>query len=147
MKNLLKRMGVTLGLLSVMALGVAGPAQAAAIGVGDVETTIVGPNRAVAATGQYQATINANGTRTIVYECAGTAIGDVAATRIFCSISVNGSQKDSSAMTTPGPASPTASTVTVSNGSISLCYQATGYWIDGTSNTGRLKCTMVNVAS
>lgn len=145
MRILKKRLGLTLGVIAVMAIGTTTAAWATVAGTGEVETTIAGPNRAVSAVGQYQGTRNANGTRTLVYECAGTAVGDVAATNVYCYVTVNGVTKASSALTTPGAASAIANTVTLSNGSISLCYRATGYWIDGTSNTSRTRCTFVNL--
>jgi hypothetical protein len=145
MKNLRKRLGLTAGVIAVLAIGSTTAAWATVAGVGEVETTIAGPNRAVSAVAQYQGTRNANGTRTLVYECAGTAVGDTAATNIYCSVSVNGTIRATSTLTTPGPASVIANTVTVPSGSIQLCYKATGYWIGGGSDTSRTRCTYVNL--
>lgn len=145
MKNQKKRLGLALGIVAVMAIGSTTAAWATVAGVGEVETTIAGPNRAVSATAQYQGTRNANGTRTLVYECAGIAVGDAAATNITCSVSANGVTKATSTLTTPGPASVIANTVTVPGGSIRLCYQATAYWIGGGSNSSLLRCTYVNL--
>ena len=145
MRNLRKRLGLTIGVIAVMAIGPTTAAWATIAGAGEVETTIAGPNRAVSAVAQYQGTRNANGTQTLAYECLGTAVGDVAATNVYCYVRVNGYTKATSALTTPGAASTIANTVTVSSGSISLCYRATGYWIDGTSSTSRTRCTYVNL--
>ena len=145
MKNQRKRLGLTLGVIALMAVGSTTAAWATVAGVGEVETTIAGPNRAVSATAQYQGTRNANGTRTLVYECLGTAVGDVAATNITCSVTLNGATRATSTLTTPGAASAIANTVTVPAGSIRLCYRATAYWIGGGSNSSLSRCTYVNL--
>lgn len=141
----LRKLSVALAVITVMLIGTTTAALATIAGAGEVETTIAGPNRAVSAVGQYQGTRNANGTQTLVYECLGTAIVDAAATNVYCYVTVNGYTKAISTLTTPGDASTIANTVTLTRGSTSLCYRATGYWLDGTSTTSRTRCTSVNL--
>ena len=141
----MRKMSLALAVIAVMVIGSTTAALATIAGAGELETTIAGPNRAVSAIAQYQGTRNRNGTQTLVYECLGTAVGDVAATNIYCWVRVNGITQTSSSMTTPGPASVVANTITLPSGSISICYRARGYWITGTSDPSRDKCTYVNV--
>jgi hypothetical protein len=147
MRKRFKKLGVTIGAVSVMALSLAIPAQASGGGVGE-PTTAVADGRTVSSIGNYGMTRNPDGSRTVVYQCNTLATGDVASTTSNCSLQVSGSQVSGGSVTLPGPTSEFVGTTTITtSGAVRLCYSGSAQFIVNSLTLANSQmCTRANVA-
>lgn len=149
MKRYLARTGIIALALGAVAAAAIVPALASS-GVGEPAIEVVG-ERAVSAFGNFNGTVNGDGSSTIVYECGGTATPDAASTSVVrCLIRVNGAGYGNTTCALPADAVACLPQIrTVPRGFTQLCYQAKGDFIDGVttiySPKNGEKCSTVNL--
>lgn len=148
MRKRFARLGTAIAATSLMALSLGmPPAQATGGGVGE-PTVAVSDGRTVSSIGNYGMTRNADGSRTVVYQCNTTATGDVASTTVNCSLQVSGGGVSGGSLTLPGPTAEFPGTTTIAiSGRVRLCYSGSAQFILGSTKLfNSEKCTSANVA-